>query len=477
MDGGRYLGMIYSHARDAVARQRGDRVILLPTNTEDAKVAFFELDEPGRAVWDRLDGHASLGDVSSDLAECYGAPFDEILRDVIALISELARHKLVTGPVDLVSGTANGGNVAYIDEARFSWQPDRGNERPLASLDIELTARCNLNCRHCYARLPIEDAYATALELTDEELDRIADEGLKLGLVRCLLTGGEPLLSPDFPRRYARLRSKGLLLTIFTNTTLITPKHVQLFRAAPPDLIEVTIYGATQACYERVTRVPGSYRRFRDGLSRLLDAGLRVRLKAMVMRSNLEELEEMASFAKRVDPYFRFSPFLFLRHDGCITRNAEIVAERLSAAEIKALAVAYPDNQADMKVDLREPDGPASDARCLVKCSAGQASGMISYDGKFRLCTALSLPEATYDLRSGSLREAWEAFVPAVRRELRSEDAKFLSACGTCRLLSICFWCPGRAYLECGRPDRPVPYYCAAAHELATISQHRDSER
>ena len=131
------------------------------------------------------------------------------------------------------------------------------NRRSLVSFDLEITARCNNDCRHCYINLPANDKTAAEKELTVEEIKEIADEAVSLGALWCLITGGEPLLRPDFEEIYLSLKRKGLLISVFTNANLITKEHIQLFHRYPPRDIEVTVYGVTEATYERVTRKAG----------------------------------------------------------------------------------------------------------------------------------------------------------------------------------------------------------------------------
>ena len=160
------------------------------------------------------------------------------------------------------------------------------NKRFLVSFDLEITARCNNNCRHCYINLPANHKNAKQRELSCEELKEIAAEAVSMGALWCLITGGEPLLRPDFEKIYLTLKRLGLLVSVFTNATLIKKAHIELFRRYPPRDIEVTIYGVTEETYERVTRKPGSFAAFMQGLDRLFKSGINVRLKAMTLRSN-----------------------------------------------------------------------------------------------------------------------------------------------------------------------------------------------
>ena len=166
----------------------------------------------------------------------------------------------------------------------------------------------------------------------------IAREAAGMGAMWCLLTGGEPLLRDDFEDIYLGLKRQGLLVSVFTNACLVTPAHIDLFRKYPPSDIEVTVYGVTRETYERVTRRPGSFDRFMRGLNLLMDSGIRIRLKAMAIQSNLHEQNEIAEFCRaRTKDYYRFDPLLHLRFDGDPVRNDEIRAERLTPEQIVAL--------------------------------------------------------------------------------------------------------------------------------------------
>jgi MoaA/NifB/PqqE/SkfB family radical SAM enzyme len=90
------------------------------------------------------------------------------------------------------------------------WEKKRSQPRSLYSFDLELTARCNNNCRHCYINLPANDQVAKAQELALPEIEAIADQAVELGAVWVMLTGGEPLLRPDFAEIYLVFKRKGL---------------------------------------------------------------------------------------------------------------------------------------------------------------------------------------------------------------------------------------------------------------------------
>ena len=101
--------------------------------------------------------------------------------------------------------------------------------RPLANLRLSVTDRCNLRCQYCmpeqdYVWLPRQDI------LQFEEIDRLVDVFLDLGVRKVRLTGGEPLLRKDLPKLIERLAAKPRLedLAMTTNAVLLAPMAASL---------------------------------------------------------------------------------------------------------------------------------------------------------------------------------------------------------------------------------------------------------
>lgn len=347
------------------------------------------------------------------------------------------------------------------------WNKFKAGDRKLVSFDLEITARCNNNCRHCYVNLPAQDNKAKSRELTLAEIKHIIDQAADLGALWCLITGGEPLLRKDFFDIYLYIKRKGLLVSVFTNATLINDRHINFFEKYPPRDMEVTVYGVTKEAYEHVTRKPGSFEAFTRGLNLLLDNGIKVRLKAMALRSNVAQLPQIAQFCRqRTKDYFRFDPLLHLRFDGNKKRNTGIKSERLSPEEIVAIEKADSErSQALEKNCDKFIISELSHTGCnhLFRCGSGNRNFYVSYDGYFKLCSSLSHPDCVYDLNKGNLADAYQKFVLQVR-DMRSQRPEFLQKCRKCAIINLCLWCPAHAHLETGQLDSPVDYFCEVAH-------------
>ena len=346
--------------------------------------------------------------------------------------------------------------------------------------DAELTARCNNDCTHCYINLPAGDREVRAAELSTAEWLELGAQAADLGALSCLLTGGEPLLRDDFADIYLGFRRLGLLVSVFTNACLVDDDVVELFRRYPPRDIEVSVYGATRETYERVSRRRGSYDAFVRGLDMLLEGGVPVRLKAMAIRSTRDELDEIGAFCRaRTSDYYRFDPLLHLRLDGDARRNEEIRAERLPAAEIVAIERADAERKGALQNgcaedgDLVSTDFEHWGCDHLFHCGAGILSFTVGYEGTFRVCTAMCHPDTVVSVRAGApgavtLREAWQDWIPHVR-DLRGSDPDFLERCRKCDVINLCMYCPAHAFLETGRMDAWVGYFCEVAHARAAV--------
>jgi radical SAM protein with 4Fe4S-binding SPASM domain len=366
----------------------------------------------------------------------------------------------------------------YISQKRpvtFSlWQEMIEQRKPIG-FELELTARCNNNCRHCYINLPVNDTRAKSKEMPFLEISKYIDEAASLGAMWCLLTGGEPLLREDFFDIYHYLRKKGIFIQIFTNATLIGKRHIALFKKYPPQQIEITVYGITKDTYERVTRTPGSFAAFMRGLDLLQRNNIKVRLKAMIMRSNIHEAKAIQQFCeKRTKDYYRFDPFLQLRLDFDESRNAEIQSERLLPTEIARLEL---NNTARKKAlinycrgILKPPPAPTSSQEKnkpnLFYCNAGKGSFAINFEGFFRICSTFSHPEYDYSLRTGTIEQAFRDHYNKII-SLRSDNVDFLKRCSNCLICFLCQWCPARAYLETRRLDGFTEYFCEVAQARA----------
>lgn len=246
----------------------------------------------------------------------------------------------------------------------------------------------------------------------------------------------------------------GFLLTLFTNATLLTPRLAELLAEWTPFCVEVTLYGATERTYERVTGVPGSYARCRQGIDLLLGRALPLRLKTVAMTLNGREVGAMRELAASLGVEFRFDPALNPRLDG----GREPMVLRLPPEEVLALDLSDDARWAALREASERLTGPSPSPESLYGCGAGLSSFHVDACGGLSLC--IMAREPVYDLRSGTFREGWLGPLKEAREARRTR----VTRCTACDLGALCGQCPGWARIETGDAEEPVPYLCEIAH-------------
>jgi len=197
---------------------------------------------------------------------------------------------------------------------------------------LDLTYRCNNTCRHCWLWLA-QNAPEKSSELTFDEIRRIADEARAMGTREWHISGGEPMLRPDFSDIFDYLTRKATTYGLNTNGTLITPKIAQLLKRKGSTLI--ALYGATAETYNRVTRNPGGFELVMRGYRYMQEAGASFVVQLIPMRENWHEWEQMLELAKSLSPHWRVgAPWLYKAAYSSPARNAEIESQRLSPRDV-----------------------------------------------------------------------------------------------------------------------------------------------
>jgi radical SAM protein with 4Fe4S-binding SPASM domain len=322
---------------------------------------------------------------------------------------------------------------------------------------IETTFRCNLSCVHCYVNEPAGAADIASRELSLERLKELVDEIVREGCLYLLLTGGEILVRADFPDLYLYARSRGLLIVVFTNGTLVTDRLADLFVEHTPEAIEITLYGMTKETYERVTRVPGSYERCLAGIRRLVDRKLPLTLKTMALSWNQHEVGAMEEYARGLGLDFRFDSSLNPRVDCGANRNAEL---QIAPERAVQLDLGSPERLAELRAfcdRLARPD-LEFDSEHVYTCGAGQSSFTVDPYGRLQMCQLSR--RSFHDLKAGTFAEGWHGLFPRLReRTWQTNDV-----CRRCSLMALCVSCPGAAEMETGDPEAIIPGFCELTH-------------
>lgn len=196
---------------------------------------------------------------------------------------------------------------------------------------FELTARCNLRCRMCYIHREENDGEIKTEEFSSEEWLNIAKEAQQCGMLFLLLTGGEPFIRPDFEEIYRRCRELGIIVSINTNGTMLGEKQVELLRKLPPQRVNITLYGASEATYEKLCRSGSAFERAYRAVAMLTEAGVPVKINYSATPYNIGDLDAVERFANEHNLPLQAATYMFppVRAD----ENSEIFPCKIGECE------------------------------------------------------------------------------------------------------------------------------------------------
>lgn len=331
---------------------------------------------------------------------------------------------------------------------------------------FELTPCCNMACRMCYVRMTKQQQEAIAPLRTSEEWLALAAEAKKQGLVYLLLTGGEPFLRPDFQEILSGLNKMGLLISLNTNATLIDEEVIAWLKQSPPCRVNVTLYGASDATYQRLCGNPQGYTQAVRGIRLLKEAGIVVRINCSVTPYNTDDLEGIFAFAREEGLLVQATSYMFpplRRNPGMVGTNERLSPEEAAYHSARIFCLQH--GQAEYLRRMREnsrfslPGELGEDCPPLpqegdgIRCRAGKCSFWVTWDGRMQACGMFPGNDAPNVFREGFVH-AWESVKSA------AAAIRMAPKCSICQFREQCRPCAAMALTETGEFGLVPEYRC-----------------
>lgn len=168
-------------------------------------------------------------------------------------------------------------------------------ERPIISLRITLTNRCNVNCVYCHH----DGMVSSKQEMTADELYTICKIAKNLGVKKIRLSGGEPLIRKDIVEIVEKISSLGFKdISMTTNGTLLE-KYAQGLKDAGLDRVNVSLDTLNRETYEFITH-KDYLESAKSGILKAVEVGLYpVKINMVIMKDiNQNEVKDMFKFCK-----------------------------------------------------------------------------------------------------------------------------------------------------------------------------------
>lgn len=288
---------------------------------------------------------------------------------------------------------------------------------------FELTPRCNFNCKMCYVHLKEDQISKHGKELSADEWLRIAKEAKEAGTTWLCITGGEPLLHPEFSKIWKGLSQMGFFLTLQTNGSLIKGDILKLLEEYPPRQVKITLYGSNDEVYEAVCGIKDGFARVNDGIHTLMSMGIPVTLVSTIIEQNAKDVEKMAFYA-----YMHQLPWISTssiknseRHDGIDVSSLQVK---------KKLEQNWKD---DVRKRLKKGNYFKRNQKPCTYCRDYRIGYWILWDGTMRFCSMMNEPNIS--ICNQSFQESW---MQLLRYE---ETLDWPDRCKSCNAFEICAKC------------------------------------
>lgn len=328
---------------------------------------------------------------------------------------------------------------------------------------MELLPLCNMDCKMCYVRKSKAEMEAEGRMLSCDEWLRIADEAVEAGTLFLLLTGGEPLMYPEFRRLYAELSRKGLILSVNTNGTLIDEEWADFFAEHGCRRMNITLYGKNDETYAKLCGNPHGFTQVMRAAKLLKERNVSFRLTCSVTPQNVDDLPELYAIARELNVPLQAACYMFPgeRRGIDAERQYRMAPEEAGACVMRCFQYANPGANAEIasRMTLAKTRQPGKLATAHgFNCRAGHSGFWMNWKGELLPCGMFSDPKIS--LLDHSFRACWDYVVQ------QTKDIPLCAKCKECDLQNICQVCPAACYTETGSTDGWPEYVCRMTHEL-----------
>lgn len=346
------------------------------------------------------------------------------------------------------------------DLERYLIQKATSTSTPIKAT-LELTPLCNMNCQMCY----IHHSYSETKELggvkSGDYWESLIPEMKELGILFVALIGGEPFAYPGLQSLYEKLYKNGFYINITTNATLLSEKIPEWLKSIPPRYVTVSLYGASDKTYEKVTGNPQGFTQTIKGLERLLQAKIPVKLNYVIVPENKNDLQSVYQIKEKYQLPILATSYCFPQ----TRRKKKVVYDRLTAREcameeLRIVKLNKPDKYREWICYLAERNYKQNTAKHTehMYCHAGKSTFWISWQGDMMPCGMID--NISIKTCAGRMKETWE--------ELKRRTAGIRTAykCAKCENREICSVCPAIMEAETGSMENSPDYLCEITDEM-----------
>jgi len=326
------------------------------------------------------------------------------------------------------------------------------DKRPVVVWNI--TNRCNLKCRHCYAHAK---ARPDDNELSTAEGRQLIDDLAAYKAPVLLFSGGEPLMREDLPELAEYAVKKGMRAVISTNGTLIDRDMAAVLKKIGLSYVGISLDGRREI-NDVFRGVDGAFDQAMRGIDNCREAGIKVGLRFTINKFNAAEIPAMFDIVEQHRiPRICFYHLVYAGRgsamiDSDLTRTesrraVDLILDRTRDLHDRGLPkeVLTVDNHADgpyiyLRLLKEDPDRAAQVLE-LLKMNEGNSSGRgigcVSWDGEV-YADQFWRHHSFGNVRQRPFSTIWEDTTEPLMARLKEKSKYVQGRCAKCRWLDVC---------------------------------------
>jgi radical SAM protein with 4Fe4S-binding SPASM domain len=385
---------------------------------------WMSVNDSGAEILKLCDGKHTLSEIQDLICKKYEVPNNKKVKE------EISQFLSAAGLLEFVSD-------AKFDRPEYKGRSSVIAPRKLDELWLYYTMACNLRCKHCL----VNAGKGLKKELTTEEFKKVVDEGIKLGVKRFYITGGEPFIKEGiFDLMKYITKTKRRELIVLTNATLFDDRKIAALRklVSPKLLLQVSLEGPNAEIHDKL-RGKGSFDKAVEGIKKLISIGITPIVSTAISKLNEKDIARTSRFLSKLGIQEHNVLWMHAKGRGANNLDDLYVPSENIARAMKKLKKEYKeqevifDNVESLKVRVRTKRGRKNDL-----CNNCYEKICVNSDGHVYPCASLN-GDRNFDagsVRKESLKDIW--LNSKVMEKGRDNSVQNKPECRDCYLEYFC---------------------------------------
>lgn len=171
-----------------------------------------------------------------------------------------------------------------------------GKKPQLRNIHIEITSVCNERCIHCYIPHEYKNRH-----MKMDLFNKILFESKEMNLLNFTLTGGEPMLHPNFLEMIDKCKKENISLNILSNLTVLSEEIVNGLKNNPLINIQTSLYSMDPEIHDEITKIKGSFNLTKDAIKKLVSNNVNLQICCPIMKQNMYCYRDVIEWAKKMN--------------------------------------------------------------------------------------------------------------------------------------------------------------------------------